>query len=64
MRRYPVIAGRSSSVAKTGDFFTDDSTGVPIIVSRQANGGLKALMNVCWHRAACVCVETSGHKLV
>ncbi len=62
IRRYPIIVGRSSSLAKAGDFFTDDSTGVPIIVSRQANGGLKALINVCRHRAARVCVETSGHK--
>ncbi len=62
MRRYPVIVGRSSSMVMAGDFFTDDSTGVPIIVSRQADGGLKALINVCRHRAARVCVEASGHR--
>ena len=62
MRRYPVIVGRSSSVAKSGDFFTNDSTGVPIIVSRQADGSLKALLNICRHRGARVCTEASGHR--
>jgi nitrite reductase/ring-hydroxylating ferredoxin subunit len=62
LRRYPLIVGRSASISKSGDFLTDDSTGVPIIVSRQANGSVKALINVCRHRAARVCVETSGHR--
>jgi phenylpropionate dioxygenase-like ring-hydroxylating dioxygenase large terminal subunit len=60
MRRYPVIIAHSVSLPKAGDFITDNSLGVPVLVSRQSNGGLKAFLNICRHRGSPVCLEKSG----
>jgi phenylpropionate dioxygenase-like ring-hydroxylating dioxygenase large terminal subunit len=62
LRKYPIIIGHSSKLKVAGDFFTDDSTGVPIIVVRQADGSVRALLNVCRHRAATVCTELHGNR--
>ncbi|MES2534259.1 MAG: aromatic ring-hydroxylating dioxygenase subunit alpha [Pseudomonadota bacterium] len=62
LRRYPVIVGHSSRIKAAGDFFTDDLAGVPIIVVRQNDGSVRALINVCRHRGAKVCTEASGTR--
>jgi phenylpropionate dioxygenase-like ring-hydroxylating dioxygenase large terminal subunit len=62
LRRYPVIVGHGSKITKPGDFFTDDSTGLPLIITRQDDGTLRALVNVCRHRGARVCPDSAGHR--
>lgn len=62
MRRVPVIVGHATQIPKSGDFFAHEDTGVPILVVRQADGGVKAFLNVCRHRGAHVCPEASGNK--
>ncbi len=42
--------GRSSSLAKSGDYVTLDLAEQPIIVLRDQHGDLKAMSNVCLHR--------------
>src|SRR5580765_3335836 len=45
-------AGRSALVAEPGSFLTADAGGVPILVTRDADGELRAFLNVCRHRGA------------
>ncbi len=36
-------------------------TGVPILVIRQADGGIKAFLDVCRHRGGHVCADGTGN---
>jgi choline monooxygenase len=45
-------AGRAADVAGPGSFLTTDAGGVPILVTRDAVGELRAFVNVCRHRGA------------
>jgi phenylpropionate dioxygenase-like ring-hydroxylating dioxygenase large terminal subunit len=51
-RSGPVFACMSVDIAETGDSFTFESGGVPIVVVRAADGAPRAYVNVCRHRAA------------
>ncbi len=44
--------GRSEQVAEPGSFLTTDAGGVPIVVTRDRDGVLRAFLNVCRHRGA------------
>jgi choline monooxygenase len=44
--------GRADQLAKTGEYFTADLVGVPLIVVRGADGALKAFVNSCRHRGS------------
>jgi phenylpropionate dioxygenase-like ring-hydroxylating dioxygenase large terminal subunit len=44
--------GRSEQVAEPGSFLTTDAGGVPIVVTRDRDGILRAFLNVCRHRGA------------
>ena len=45
-------AGRAADVAEPGSFLTSDAGGVPILVTRDGEGTLRAFANVCRHRGA------------
>lgn len=62
LRSHPVIVGHSSRIKSRGDFFTHDATGLPIIVVRQEDGSVRALLNVCSHRGARVCTKPEGNS--
>lgn len=51
-RHYPLNLGLSCRLAKPGDYFTDDYSGVPILVTRDRNGQVRAMINTCRHRGA------------
>lgn len=59
-RKHPVVLGLSLSIPKPGDYFTDDSTGTPIVVVRGKDGVVRAFFNVCRHRGTRLCTG-SGH---
>lgn len=61
LRTKPVIVGHSGKIKSRGDFFTHDATGMPIIIVRQADGSVRALLNVCSHRGARVCTKQQGN---
>jgi len=44
--------GRAELVAVPGSFVTTDAGGVPIVVTRDREGELRAFLNVCRHRGA------------
>ncbi|MCV9999371.1 Rieske 2Fe-2S domain-containing protein [Pararhizobium sp. YC-54] len=55
-----ICAGRSSSLAKPGDYITMSVAGTPVIVIRDREGKLRALSNVCLHRMSTL-LEGSGN---
>ena len=45
------VVGRHDQVAKPGDYFTAEVAGEPLLIVRDAEGGLRGFYNVCRHRA-------------
>lgn len=45
-----VVAGLAADVATPKSYLTVDLTGVPVVVTRDRDGALRALANVCRHR--------------
>ena len=54
-------AGRADQVAEPGSFLATDAGGVPILVTRDKAGELRAFINVCRHRGA-VLTEGCGER--
>jgi phenylpropionate dioxygenase-like ring-hydroxylating dioxygenase large terminal subunit len=55
-----IAVGRADQVARTGQFFTFDLAGEPLIVVRGADHQLRAFYNVCRHHAAAVATLPCG----
>ena len=55
----PIVVGLSAQLAGPGAFLANDDCGVPILVVRQADGGLRAFINACRHRGTLL---VSVHK--
>ena len=57
--------GRIDQVAQTGDFFTTELAGEPLLIVRTgdriADSQLRAFYNVCRHHAAAVAIAPCGH---
>ena len=51
-REYPLVAGFSCLVKKPGDYFTDGLGPTPLLVTRNADGQLRAFANICRHRGS------------
>jgi phenylpropionate dioxygenase-like ring-hydroxylating dioxygenase large terminal subunit len=51
-RKFPIIMGHASQLPEPATYFTNDDLGVPILVTRNNAGEVKAFMNVCRHRGA------------
>jgi phenylpropionate dioxygenase-like ring-hydroxylating dioxygenase large terminal subunit len=60
-RRQPNAVCVSSDLAEPGDHVATDVGGVPILVVRGADGGLRAFLNICRHRGSPL-VEGSGRQ--
>ena len=57
---HPVPAVASSEVAEPGSFVTAELAGVPVIITRDRDGVVHAMRNVCAHRGATIVTEPSG----
>ena len=55
-----VMAGRANEIPKPGDFFCFDDLGVPMIIVRGRDLGLRAYYNTCQHRGAPVVRDKRG----
>lgn len=53
--------GLAASLPQPGDFLTAEVAGEPLLVVRGQDGELRAFLNVCRHRGARLCTESSGH---
>src|SRR2546425_9824277 len=60
--KVPVLAAHVSELPNAGDFVTIDLPGNRVLVSRQEDGTIRAYVNACRHRGACLVDEESGHR--
>ena len=51
-RSQPIFMGLSSRLAKPGDYLTEDVAGMPVLMTRAADGQVMAFANICRHRGA------------
>jgi phenylpropionate dioxygenase-like ring-hydroxylating dioxygenase large terminal subunit len=51
-RNYAQFVGPSCLLPGPGDYFAFDDTGIPILIVRHTDGGLRAYLNSCSHRGA------------
>ncbi len=58
-RRWMLVA-RGGELPEPGDFITADVAGESVIVVRQHDGALRAMLNVCRHRGARILLEGAG----
>src|SRR6266850_2440736 len=56
-----LILGHESQIAAPGDYFTTRMGREPVIVARQDDGSIRALVNRCAHRGSMVCAEGRGN---
>ena len=61
-RRRPQLIGLSCEIAQPGATLTANLGGVPIVVVRQGDGTLKALVNACRHRGAPVVADDADPR--
>jgi phenylpropionate dioxygenase-like ring-hydroxylating dioxygenase large terminal subunit len=62
--RVPVLAAHVSQLPDAGDFVTIDLPGNRVLLVRQSDGGIRAFVNACRHRGACLVDEESGQRRV
>jgi phenylpropionate dioxygenase-like ring-hydroxylating dioxygenase large terminal subunit len=60
----PVIVAHESEVPNPHDFITAELPGNKALVVRQEDGSVKAFVNACRHRGACLEEEASGNRRV
>ncbi|HEY4167305.1 MAG TPA: SRPBCC family protein [Reyranella sp.] len=51
-RSMPIFMGLSTRLPKPGDFLTEDMAGMPVLLTRGADGQVRAFANICRHRGA------------
>jgi phenylpropionate dioxygenase-like ring-hydroxylating dioxygenase large terminal subunit len=61
-RQLPIVVAHSSEIAAAGDFLTHDALGVPLLLTRGADGLLRGFLNVCRHRGARLADADAGNK--
>lgn len=61
-RRQPLAVATSSELPDRGSFVTRDLLGVPLLIVRQKDGGVRAFRNMCRHRGGKVEQRDHGRK--
>jgi phenylpropionate dioxygenase-like ring-hydroxylating dioxygenase large terminal subunit len=51
-RDLPIFMGLSTRLAKPGDYVAEDVAGMPVLLTRGADGEVRAFANICRHRGA------------
>ena len=57
-KRLPIVACLSSELSESGSYIAQTIVGVPLLLTRDADGTVNAFLNVCAHRGAQVAPET------
>ena len=57
-----LYVGHQSQIPERGDFFLFEMAGESVIIVRDAQGGINALLNVCRHRGSRICDTPTGHE--
>ena len=58
----PILVGVTQEIPNPGDFRTLEILGIPLLITRQADGSAKVLMNVCTHRGMQLTSEPCGNQ--
>jgi phenylpropionate dioxygenase-like ring-hydroxylating dioxygenase large terminal subunit len=53
--------GLEIEVPQAGDYVTNQVGDTPVIIVRDADGGIKAVVNRCAHKGSLICYQPSGH---
>jgi len=59
-RRVPLMLAATAEVKEIGDYKAIDATGVQVLITRNKDGDVKAFLNMCTHRGACLVDEGRG----
>src|SRR5258707_1553550 len=51
-RDRPIFMGLATRLAKPGDYVAEDVAGMPVLMTRGADGEVRAFANICRHRGA------------
>src|SRR5436190_13861202 len=51
-RSLPIFMGLSTRLPMPGDYVTEDVAGMPVLMTRGADGQVRAFANICRHRGA------------
>src|SRR5215210_7896350 len=54
--------GRADEVSEPGSYLAADTGGVPVVVTRDRSGDLRAFANVCRHRGSVLVAEGTGRR--
>jgi len=60
-KRVPLMLAMSCELPKSGDYRALEAAGVPVLIARGADGGVRAFVNSCAHRGAQIVTEASGN---
>lgn len=60
LKTLPMPVAPVDQLARAGDWFSTRVHGVPVLLTRDASGGLNAFINVCRHRGAVVAPEEAA----
>ncbi len=61
-RRLPVVLAPSAELAKPGDYKAMQAAGLPVLITRDQSGELRAFVNSCSHRGTAVVVDGTGNR--
>src|ERR1700733_6536830 len=55
-----ICVGRTERIPNAGDYFIVELAGESVIVTRSAEGAIRAFFNVCRHRGTRMCTASEG----
>ena len=55
-----ICVGRADEIPAHGDYLTHDIAGVPVLIVRQQDSAIRAFVNACAHRFACLVPDEQG----
>lgn len=61
-KRLPLMVGLSAELPKPGDFKTIEVLDKPLLITRQADGSVRAMLNVCTHRGMLLVDKPCGNR--
>lgn len=59
-RRVPLMLATTAELPEVGDYKAMEATGVQVLITRTKSGQVKAFINACTHRGACLVGEGRG----
>ena len=61
-RKFPVVMGPSARMPEPGSVMAHDGYGVPVVLTRDRAGVVRAFLNACTHKGAELTTECAAHK--